>query len=105
MNKTKKPTNAVIYARGVPEAIERQLQACRAYAAQQGLAVCAEVVESKSANAAQTSRFQKLMEQVNTHYPDVVIVTDLSRLSRKVTEFLALQQMLAERNVQITALA
>ena len=40
-----------------------------------------------------------------THHPDVVIVTDLSRLSRKVTELSALRQTLTERNVQITALA
>lgn len=105
MNETKKPTNAVIYARGIPEAIERQLQACRDYATRQGLAVDAEVIEYKSVDATQLPRFQKLMEQVNALRPDVVIVTDLSRLSRKVTEFSALQQMLAERNVQITTLA
>ena len=105
MNETKKLTSAVIYARGIPEAVERQLQACRDYAAQQGLTVGAEVIEYTSANATQTSRLQKLIEQISTHHPNFVIVTDLSRLSRKFTELSALQQMLAERNVQITALA
>lgn len=105
MNKTTKPTNAVIYARGISEAVERQLQACRDYAARQGLTVGAEVIEYKSAEETQPFRFQKLMEEINTHHPDVVIVTDLSRLSREVTELSELQQMLAERNVQITALA
>ena len=105
MNGTRKSTRAIVYARGVQEAIERQLLACREYASQQGLTIVAEVAEIKSAVEVQSSRTRQLFEQIGAHHPDVVLVTDLSRLSRKAAELSALRQALAECNVQIATLA
>ena len=105
MNETTQATRAIIYARGVPEAIERQLNACREYATTCGFTVGAEVVEHKAASGAYAPHASKLLEQVDMHHPDVVIVTDLSRLSRKYSEFMALHQALTERHVNIVTLA
>lgn len=105
MNNTTKATRAVIYARGVPEAIERQLNACREYATTHDLTVGAEVIENKAAIGAYAPQASKLLEQVDAHHPNVVIVTDLSRLSRKYSEFIALRQALTERHVDIVTLA
>lgn len=105
MNKTKKEKRAVIYARGIPESIERQLQACRAYAAQQGLMVGAEVTELKSAAQGQATPFGKLLEQVDVQHSKVVVVTSLDRLSRRFSEVEKVWRELAKRHVQIVTVA
>jgi DNA invertase Pin-like site-specific DNA recombinase len=105
MGKPKQLTSAIIYARGVLAAVEKQLEACRAYAARRGLKVAAEVVEFKSASEHQAAGLAKLMQQVDALHPEVVIVADLSRLSRRLTDLTAVQQWLAERHVQLAALA
>jgi len=101
MKKTQKWTRAIIYARGVPDATERQLQACREYAAKYGLTVAAEIAELKSALGVRVSPSAKLLEQVDAQHPDVVIVTDLDRLSRRFREVADVCRVLAERNVRI----
>lgn len=105
MNGNNQSTNAMIYARGMPEAVERQLHVCRDYAAKQGLAVDGEIVDFKSAGEIKSLQLKKLLEQVDEQHPDVVIVTDLSRLSRNIGELMAFQNRLAERNVQIVTVA
>ena len=105
MNKKQKWTRAIIYARGVPEAIEGQLQACREFATKQGLTVGAEVAELKSATRGQATPSAKLLEQVDAQHSEVVIVTDLDRLSRRFREIEAVCRKLARRNVQIVTVA
>ena len=105
MNGKNKLTRAIIYARGVPDAIERQLHACREYARKNGQTVAAEVTETKAVTRMCGLPFAKLMEQVDAHDPDVVIVTDLDRLSRRFGDLVDVSQKLAERHMRITSTA
>lgn len=105
MNRKNKLIRAIIYARGVPDAIERQLQTCREFATKNGLTVTAEVVETKAETRGRRSPFAKLIEEVDAHDPDVVIVTDLDRLSRCFGDIVDMLQKLAERHVRITSIA
>ncbi len=103
MRKSKQGKNVVIYARGVPDSIERQLQACRQYVAETGMTVVEEVTEQKAKPSDRLSPSQ-FLKKINAR-PDAVIVTSLDRLSRRRLEVQDWLDSLAKQRIRIVSLA
>ena len=94
----------IIYARvSTSQEYDRQLEELRAYCKKMGFEVVKEFAETASGakKAADRVALSELLNYVETHEVDKVVVYECSRLSRRVLDFLEIIDYLSARKVSV----
>ncbi len=95
----------IIYARvsTTNQEYDRQLEELRAYCKKMGFEVVKEFAETASGakKAADRVALSELLNYVETHEVDKVVVYECSRLSRRVLDFLEIIEYLSARKVSV----
>lgn len=95
----------IIYARvsTTSQEYDRQLEELRAYCKKMGFEVVKEFAETASGakKAADRAALSELLNYVETHEVDKVVVYECSRLSRRVLDFLEIIDYLSARKVSV----
>lgn len=95
----------IIYARvsTTSQEYDRQLEELRAYCKKMGFEVVKEFAETASGakKAADRVALSELLNYVETHEVDKVVVYECSRLSRRVLDFLGIIEYLSARKVSV----
>ena len=99
-------TNVVIYARislQNKQCYERQLIELREYAQKMNYHVCCEFAEAVSGakHIAERQALTQLLDYVQSHKVDKILVYECSRLSRRAVDFLAIIEMLTKLKVSV----
>lgn len=105
LNIKSKMTKVIIYARVSTRSQEydRQIEELRAYCKKMGFEVVKEFAETVSGakTAAERAALSELLNYVETHEVDKVVVYECSRLSRRVIDFLQIIDYLNSRQVSV----
>ena len=95
----------IIYARvsTTSQEYDRQLEELRAYCKKMGFEVVKEFAETASGakKAADRVALTELLNYVETHEVDKVVIYECSRLSRRVLDFLEIIEFLNKRHVSV----
>lgn len=100
---------AIIYARNYPKAHERkeelieiQLQQARDYASRKGYEVVAEFTDcGVPSYSTDRPEFATMLATLSITKPNAIIVTEVSRISRKIGELLRFEEQMKREGIQV----